>query len=82
VAESCCFNYSHVKFEELSTFFSSTLVLAFGVSPAQLGLNDQPQHSIGTQGEIKLVFTGRLDLLSADQEGKKKLWSSLKQFTF
>ncbi|MCX2478904.1 hypothetical protein OQY15_07360 [Pedobacter sp. MC2016-15] len=76
------FNYSHVKFEELSTFFSSTLVLAFGVSPAQLGLIDQPQHSIGTQGEIKLVFTGRLDLLSADQEGKKKLWSSLKQFTF
>jgi hypothetical protein len=74
--------YTHVKFDELSKFFSSTLVLGFGVNPAQLGLDDQPAHSIGTHGAIKLIFTGRLDLLAGDQEGKKKLWSSLKQFIF
>ncbi|CAM4168305.1 hypothetical protein SAMN06265348_105322 [Pedobacter westerhofensis] len=76
------FNYTHVKFEELSKFFNSTLVLGFGVSPVQLGLTDQPQHTIGTHGTIKLVFTGRLDELADDQDGKKKLWSSLKKFTF
>jgi len=76
------FNYSHVKFEELSRFFSSTLILGFGVSPAQLGLDDQPLHSIGSRDGVQLVFTGRLDLLAGDQDGKKKLWSSLKQFTF
>jgi hypothetical protein len=75
-------NYTHVKFEELSKFFSSRLILGFGVSPAQLGLKDQPQHSVGNQGDIQLIFTGRLDLLAGDQDGKKKLWSSLKQFTF
>ncbi|MET1057004.1 MAG: hypothetical protein ABWY16_16960 [Pedobacter sp.] len=76
------FSYSHVQFEELSRFFSSKLVLGFGVSPAQLGLPDQPQHSVGSHGNTQLVFTGRLDLLARDQDGKKKLWSSLKQFIF
>lgn len=75
-------HYTHVKFEELSQFFGSKLVLGFGLSPLQLGLNDQPQHSIGLHGTVQLVFTGRLDLLADDQDGKKKLWSSLKQFTF
>jgi hypothetical protein len=76
------FNYNQIKFEELSKFFGSVLILGFGVSPAQLGLDDQSLHSVGTHGGVKLVFTGRLDLLAGDQDGKKKLWSSLKQFTF
>jgi hypothetical protein len=73
------FNYNETKFEDLSTFFSSRLVLAFGVDPVQLGLNEQPRHSIGMHGDIQLVFSERLDLLAADQEGKKRLWGSLKQ---
>lgn len=76
------FSYTDVQFEELISFFNSRLVLIFGVSPAQLGLNDQPQHSIGSHGTIQLVFTGRLDQLAGDQDGKKKLWTSLKQITF
>ncbi|SEA16623.1 hypothetical protein [Pedobacter hartonius] len=76
------FDYQQSKFEDLIKFFSSRLVLGFGVSPVQLGLNEQPQHAIGRHGDIQLVFSGRLDLLTADQEGKKKLWGSLKQLTF
>jgi hypothetical protein len=76
------FNYEHAKFEHLNSFFNSKLVLGFGVSPAQLGLNEQPQHTISMFGAVQLVFSGRLDQLVADQEGKKKLWASLKQLTF
>ena len=76
------YNYQQSNFEDLIKFFSSRLVLGFGVNPVQLGLNEQPRHAIGTHGNIQFVFSGRLDLLTADQEGKKKLWSSLKQLTF
>lgn len=72
-------SYKAVKFEELHRFFSSRLVLAFGVSALELGLEDLPLHMISTRGEVQLVFTGNLDLLSVDQAGKKTLWGSLKQ---
>ena len=72
-------NHAKVTFEELHGFFSSRLVLAFGVSPVHLGLADLPLHMISLHGAAQLVFTGNLDQLAIDQEGKKILWGSLKQ---
>jgi len=71
--------YEQLQFNELHSFFSCRLVLAFGVLPSHLGVADQPQHMISTQESVQFVFSGNLDQLSGDLEGKKKLWGSLKQ---
>ena len=71
--------YEQLQFAELHSFFSCRLVLAFGILPTQLGLAEQPQYVISTHESVQFVFSGNLDQLSADLEGKKKLWGSLKQ---
>ena len=71
--------YEQLQFDELHSFFNCRLVLAFGVLPSHLGVAEQPQHMISTQESVQFVFSGNLDQLSADLEGKKKLWGSLKQ---
>jgi len=75
-------NYSGYKgtdFSTLSTYFSSKLVLMFGVNPAEIGLHDLPQHEISVHNTIQLVYTTNLDELAADQQGKKVLWGSLQK---
>lgn len=73
--------HPQVGFNALQEFFSTKLVLSFGVSPAHLGMNEFPQHKLATHGSSQVVFTGNLDLLCVDQEGKKILWGSLKQIS-
>ena len=73
--------YSNADFKALSEFFSCQLVLSFGVTPSQLGLTDYPTNTIIKQDAIQLVFSSNLDLLAADQLGKKTLWGSLKQLS-
>lgn len=68
-----------VKLGDLSSFFSSRLVLAFGVTPVQLGMEERAQNVLHLHETIQLVFSGNLDQLAADQDGKKTLWGSLKQ---
>ncbi|HEY0177505.1 MAG TPA: hypothetical protein VGC08_14075, partial [Pedobacter sp.] len=59
--------------------FSCKLVLSFGAHPLQLGLEDCEPHKISIKGPAQLVFSGDLDALAEDQQGKKTLWGSLKQ---
>lgn len=73
--------YAETQFEALEKFFSSKLVMAFGVTPSQLGLADLSKNSLHIQGGIQLVFSGNLDELAEDQQGKKTLWGSLKQLS-
>lgn len=70
---------AQAQFAALSTFFSSKLVLSFGVSPSQLGLDEKPHNTIIMQEQIQLVFSRELDLLADDQNEKKALWGSLKK---
>lgn len=75
-------NYSSYRgtgFPELTTFFSSKLVLIFGVTGPELGIAPHPLHTIIKEAAAQVVFAGNLDLLAADQNGKKTLWGSLKQ---
>lgn len=71
--------YAGTKLDDFSSFFSSRLVLAFGVTPVQLGMEERAQHMLHRHGTMQLVFSGNLDQLAADQDGKKTLWGSLKQ---
>ena len=66
---------------ELTSFFSSKLSLVFGVKPSQLGLGDHAPYVIHQAGATQLIFSGNLDLLADDQQGKKTLWGSLKQLS-
>jgi hypothetical protein len=72
-------HYSDVSFTQLQGHFSSVIVFAFGVSPQHLRLNDHPENTVVTEGEVKLIFSAELRQLEEDQNGKKVLWGSLKQ---
>ncbi len=71
--------HAGTKLDDFSGFFSSRLVLAFGVTPVQLGMEERAQNVLHMHGTMQLVFSGNLDQLAADQDGKKTLWESLKQ---
>lgn len=71
--------YAGQQLPALSAFFSSKLVLAFGVGPQQLGLTAHPANSLVMEGKIQLVFSQNLDLLADNQAEKKALWGSLKK---
>ena len=70
--------YSSAKFEHLSSFFSCNLVIAFGVAPTALGLQDQNLHQLSIYNETKLIFTHNLHDLETDIPAKKTLWGTLK----
>lgn len=71
--------YANTPFNTLTTFFSSKLVLSFGVAAGQLGLGEQGLNVLHQEGSVQLVFSQNLDLLAESQQDKKALWGSLKQ---
>ena len=73
--------YKGAKFRDLGAFFSCRLVLAFGIAPEELGLAEYPQNKLILEEGLQMVFSGNLDVLAADQNGKKALWGSLKQLS-
>lgn len=73
--------YKSAKFSDLSAFFTCRLVLAFGVAPTELGLMEYPQNKLVVEEHVQMVFSADLDVLAADQNGKKTLWGSLKQLS-
>ena len=72
-------NYKDADYNMLSDFFKCQLVLAFGVSSADLGLPVEPLHQIMTHNNTRFIFTTNLHDLDADQVSKKTLWTSLQQ---
>lgn len=72
---------NNAGFTELTQFFSSKVVLAFGLTATQLGLQEQPQHVIIMQDNTQLILSSNLDALAADLNGKKTLWGSLKKLS-
>jgi len=75
-------NYHHYDNQQLAAltgFFSSKLVMAFGVGPQQLGLSAHPDNTLVMDGKIQLVFSKNLDMLADNQAEKKVLWGSLKK---
>jgi len=71
-------NYSDAKLDELKAFFKFDILLSFGVSPQQLGV-DYPLNQLSLTADAKMVFTSNLHDLSADKETKKILWTSLQK---
>lgn len=71
--------YENTPLQVLTAFFSSKLVLSFGVAPEMLGLAAQPANLLIREGDIELVFSKNLDPLAEDLAEKKALWGSLKQ---
>ena len=73
--------YKGAQFTEMTTFFSSKLVMIFGVQPSLLGLGDQPKNIIFMEAATQVVYADNLDLLAEDQLGKKTLWGSIKKLS-
>lgn len=71
--------YQDQQFPALKDFFVSKLVMAFGITPVQLGLVDHPANTIVMEGQIQVVFSQNLDLLADNQNEKKALWGSMKK---
>lgn len=71
-------NYSDAKLEELKAFFKFDILLSFGVTAAELGV-DYPVNQLCLMDNVKMVFTSNLHELSADKETKKILWTSLQK---
>jgi hypothetical protein len=71
--------YPTATFEELREFFGSKVILAFGVSAAQLGLDDHPVHRVIEHQGVKMIFSADLHEMSSDKTLKLALWSCLKQ---
>lgn len=71
-------NYSDAKLEELKAFFKFDILLSFGVTAAELGV-DYPINQLCLMDNVKMVFTSNLHELSADKETKKILWTSLQK---
>jgi hypothetical protein len=74
-------NYSGARYKHLQEFFSSQVMLLFGVTAAELGLNEQLKNIIVAQGQTKLIFASNLDQINSDPQGKKLLWTSLQQLS-
>lgn len=72
-------NYTGATFNDLNSFFSSKLLLSFGVSTKQLALEEQALHTLFNFGATKMVFTLNLHNLDSDEASKKLLWTSLKK---
>ncbi|MNK30292.1 hypothetical protein D3C87_487090 [compost metagenome] len=74
-------NYAKYKgtgFQALQDYFSSTLIFAFGVTPAQLALaTSHPEHAIVQEGSVRMIFSAELKTLDKNPAGKKALWGSL-----
>ena len=72
-------NYTTATFNDLHDFFACKMVLAFGVLPNQLGLNEQHLNQFVQHENSKLIFTKNLHDLDTDPASKKLLWASLQQ---
>ncbi len=72
-------NYTSEKYEELSSFFSCKVMIAFGVSAADLNLTSQPLHQLIKFSEATHLFAKNLHELDSDIASKKVLWASLQQ---
>ena len=73
-------NYAGCKgtgFKQLQEYFSCALVFAFGVSPAELSLPAHPEHSVVSEGGVRMIFSAELRVLDQNAAGKKALWGSL-----
>ncbi len=74
-------NCNAASYTELSSYFSCKVMFAFGVPPAHLGLTDFSQNTVVKHESAYLIFSSDLHTLDSDPQGKKTLWSSLKQLT-
>ena len=71
-------NYPNTSYQDLSNNFKSTIVLAFGVSPSQLGLASLTANQLHILATAKLIFTTNLNDLAKNLGHKKQLWETLK----
>jgi DNA polymerase III psi subunit len=71
--------YKGVNFDQLSAFFKPNLMLAFGVTPADLALNLNVTGEILQHPNTKIIFAPNLHPLDADIAQKKSLWANLKK---
>jgi DNA polymerase III psi subunit len=71
--------YQDASFVEFQQYFSSRLVFAFGVSPAQLALPACSSNTIVEVEGVRMIFSTELKALDQDAATKKALWGSLQK---
>lgn len=65
--------------QEFISYFSSTTIFSFGVSPSQLQIDPVGQNSITTIAGVRLIFSMVLHELNKDFNIKKALWACLQK---
>ncbi|WP_410220279.1 hypothetical protein [Pedobacter sp.] len=71
---------AHARYESLRSFFGFKLLMSFGVSAGELGLEKEfPLHNLELYNGVETIFTSNLHPLSSDLSAKKQLWGNLKQ---
>lgn len=71
--------YPGASYTQFKSFFSPKLAFCFGVSAADLQLNEQTYNEIHNLENGRIIFCSKLDQLADDQQSKKLLWESLKK---
>ncbi|MCJ0742099.1 hypothetical protein [Pedobacter montanisoli] len=74
---------AHARYESLKSFFGFRLLMSFGVSASELGLEKEfPLHDLELYNDVEIIFTSNLHPLSSDLSAKKQLWGNLKQLKY
>lgn len=84
-ADFALVNYAKYKgssFNELITFFKSTVVFSFGVGASALGLRAYEENVVVLEGNVKMIFSQELRRLDADLSVKKALWGVIQKLEF
>ena len=73
-------NHPDVSYKELSSFFTSRIVLLFDIEPADFGLPMSfPHYQVQPFAGNSFLYSASLTNLENDREEKLKLWTSLKR---
>lgn len=72
-------NYPKANYQQLYSFFKCQLLLSFGITASDLGLNELTLHRLTRYNEVQMVFTNNLAALAGDNPTKIILWKSLQQ---
>lgn len=71
-------DYPHATFKDLQHFFSSKLVLGFGIDPKKIELENIVLNKLATIESCKVLLTTDLPIMAADSVLKRSFLSSLK----
>lgn len=86
VADVAIVNFSkneNLNYEQLKKIFNPTLLIMFGISPAELSFPLQfPKYQLQKYDNRSFLYSASLKTLTEEKDEKKQLWSCLQKHFF